>query len=237
MSRDFDGADDKLAVSGATAADTGSWTIGMWVNLDGAGEGNAGNFFVTSNATQRLRIDGVTGTFAALQSSTTVSAERRSSKTIIDGKWYCIFGTYRNSDRTCHVYWGDLATAVAESTGGAVNNTGTGTRNTGATTYNIGNNAGTTATCDGRIERALFLPWEMTVDEMERFRHGDMSVAYDHGQPYGVWPLTSPTVSQNEDLSGHGYNLTESGGLAVAEGPPVPISWGEKGGFFVRGVA
>lgn len=239
MARDFDGTTSVISGT-VTAIDTGDWTIIGWVNLDGAGESSSGRFLTVSNgssevhaflnadASRHMRCN-------ALYTGGVGPATTTTNEALSTGTWYCVAGTFSASDKKCRIYYGTQSAAMAECTYSSQVAAGT-TRTTGATTAYVGNNNAATRTHDGRISHIGYLPWGMTVAEMEQFRLGDLTALYVHGTPRLVALLDSPDNTAVPDLSGNGVALTATS-TAVAEGPPVGMRWGTGGPTSVLAVA
>lgn len=220
MGRDFNGTTSTLTGTLA-ASPSGDYTLGAWANPDNAGESSNGALlFVHSAGTARTSFRCATGlNLIAFQVHATTNASTTTSGTpLTTGEWQALFATYRASDKTVRIYRGDQDSPVAELSYGT-QTAGVGTVTT-ATSFVVGNNSIASTTWDGRIEQSFIVPWEMTVDEMERYRLGDMSVLYDHGKPSLHATLAAGLV----DLSGNSLALTATA-LTPGESPPVALSW------------
>lgn len=225
MARTFDGIDDTVT-STITGPSDGDWTQGCWFYAVGGGEGSIGSpmFGHVGGAARTVwRFTGAGLTLVTSQVYSTTNAQVTGSRAYPLNAWQCVFSVHRGSDNSLHQFWGTLANPVTEDTYSATQS-GVGTYTSGATTLVVGNNAANSSTWNGRIERPFWVPWEMTIGEMERFRQGSVSVLYDHGKPIIFLPLTSPTASQAEDLSGNGANGTVVGATG-SDSPPVPFRW------------
>lgn len=230
MAYDFDGTDDSITGT-ITAADSGDWTIGAWIEADGLGENNFGSILTTKTSggslCQQLRYDNNFTSDRRLSCLQNVSSgttaqiiAANASQTTADGvTWMCVFGTFVASTGATHLYQGSRTVGVAElSYDAAGNTTLSGTRRTGGTTVTIGNFDGT-RTFDGRIARVFFDARLWTVAEMEAFRLGT------HPAPVSSLRLWTPLMGAAEDISFNQVALTVNNGASLVEDPPVPYGF------------
>lgn len=229
MSRLFDAVDDGIDLT-MTAIDTGDITVGCWCYPTGAGESSNGTILQVNNGTPAVVLrfafqDASRHLRAELQQSGGVGGISHSNETLALSTWAVIVATYRDSDDKWRLYIGDLDSVVAECTY-SLQQARTGTRLTGGTAAYIGKDGSGGRTWDGRISHVFHEAREWSIDEIERFRQGFVPV--QSGSLRWYLPLTSPTVTQNEDLSGNGANGTVNSTPTLAEDPPVPINFGTQ---------
>jgi len=228
VAKDFNGTTSRITGTLASALNADAdFTVGGWFFPDTTGEGTNGSLLALHTAAAGPIVfvgRFATGTdFKAIVVHSTTNADTTTSgNPVATGQWNAVFITYRASDNTCRIYVGDLDTPVAE-TAYTAQTAGVGTPTAGGVDVVVGNQAALTWTHDGRIEDPFIVPWEMTVAEMERFRHGDRSVLYERGTPTFHALLESTAV----DLAPARTALTESS-VTTAEGPPVARSWGHE---------
>lgn len=229
MAKDFNGTTSRITGTLASALDADAdFTVGGWFNPDTTGEGTNGallSLYTAADAAIVLALRFATGTnFKAILVHATTSADSvTTGNPVATGQWNAVFATYRASDNTMRIYVGDLDTPVAEVSYGT-QTVGVGTPTAGGVNVIVGNNSGQTWTHDGRIESPFIVPWEMRLDEMERFRHGDMSVLYERATPPTFHASLQSTAV---DLAPARTALTESS-VTAAENPPVALSWGHQ---------
>lgn len=236
MARDFDGVNDVVSYTLSAHFVESTFTIGAWIKprTVGATTGRiygdlAVGFFLSDGGAFPTKglglVHNCTGATTLICTS--------SANAWAANEWRCVFATFLAGTalpRTDYgLFSGSLASSVASvGVNGTGSADGTAPLVAPGTTSCVGNMPALTRTFDGAIERFFAVPWVMTVDEMERFRLGDISVIYTRGTPVIFAPLNSPTAAQAEDLSGRGYLGSVTGALA-AEGPPVPFNWGGVG--------
>jgi len=229
VARSFDGTTSRITGTLAEAVPTDAdYTIGGWFFPTTTGEGANGtllSLYLAGNAGIVGAVRFATGTdFKGVFVHSVTNADTTTSGApVATGQWNAVFCTYRASDQTLRIYHGDLDTPVAE-TAYTAQISGVGTPTTGGVNVIVGNQSTQIWTHNGRIESPFIVPWEMTVPEMERFRHGDMSVLYERGNPaFHGWFEPGPGVV---DLAKR-TPLTQSS-VTVIEPPPVALSWGHE---------
>lgn len=229
MARSFNGTNSRITGTLASAfTSDADWTVGAWFFPTNNGEGNNGALMTIWTAANAAILGAwrfATGTNfrGIVVHSTTFAETTTSGNPVATGQWNALFCTYRASDKTVRIYVGDLDTAVAEASYSA-QTAGVGTPTANPVNIILGNNETQAWTHNGRMESPFIVPWEMTVPEMERFRHGDMSVLYERGSPaFHGWFEPGPGVV---DLAKR-TPLTQSS-VTVIEPPPVALSWGHE---------
>jgi hypothetical protein len=227
MARDFNGTTDGLSGT-VTAMDSGGWSIGCWYNADTTGEGELGTLIDVSDG---ARADGLTLRCAGFglnllglsmavgASSATDMFTQTATGKFVTGSWQCVVGASDGSNTAAnsHIYTGDTAAVMGETTPNSTQN-GTGSRLTGVTNALVGKETAGASTFDGRVAFAFAVPFQMTADEAERFRQGDLSVLYRDGtQPRFILPLDSPNnaIDLANQLT---FTVT---GATYAEQPPI----------------
>lgn len=223
MARDFNGTTSEIQAT-ITPPPDGDWTMGAWVFGDTTGEGTNGQILFLNNAgTTKVTFRAAANTWILAQVYSSTNAQVVTSSTWSLATWYCMIGTHTASDNSLDIWQGTTTAAMQQATY-STDTLGVGTYDATGTNLRIGSNATSATTWDGRQERHFCVPWKMTSDEMERYRHGSLGVLFDHGQPQFLYPLDSPTAAACEDMSGRGANGTASN-LTAAEGPPAPMLW------------
>lgn len=217
MARDFDGVDDKITGT-ITAVDTGDWTMGLWPNVDGAGESGLGAFVSVETAAaatvQALQFaSGGARNVLARQFSSGTTANTRSTTILATATLYLLIATFRASDGKCRIFYGTQTVAMAEMSYD-LQDVLTATRVTAGTVFVAENNSATTATTDGRESRLFFTARELGLPEMNDIRRGTQPTPDDTDLRV-YWPLDDP--NNVFDLSGNGVTGTASGTTHAAD--------------------
>jgi len=147
------------------------------------------------------------------------------------GSWYCVIGVWRNSltSSLSDIYTGNLSTAMA-ITAHASDTNGVGAFNS-QTNAVIGKNTAASTAVDAVIAFPFIVPWAMTVDECERFRQGDWSVAWVHGLPLAFVPMEMNTAASRDLSTGTNWTITST--PTVVEDPPISAGFGRRSAFHV----
>lgn len=229
MARNFaqGGVNDRIgSTSGFTAMSAGDWTILVWffaINVISS----SNSYLFRSGNTHLKGAQAGTRRLQTFQGYSTTNAFAISTDSSFSlDTWTCLVGTFTESSATCRLYLGTLTSSIAElsyaSTG-----TGTGTRVAGSTEALCGA-AGTTA--QFRCARLAVARRLFNLDEMERYRLGQMPVQDGNSSLHLLWPMlpqgSGVTTLAEQDLSGRGVTGVVSGSVSWFSHPPLPVLFG-----------
>lgn len=229
MSRTFTGANTTprldRTLGATTPPSSGAFSVGCWVNM---ASWVTGRTFIITGTSDALGSGLLSGAATAQRfrlkvncATTDMVVEVAAGGT---GAWRCVVAVYNNSLTATNnnIYTGDLTT-VMSSQAHVTDTNGSGAVS-GSTAATIGKNSGSGTAIDGKIAQAFWVPWAMTLDEIERFRQGDWTALFRGGTPTFFVPMEGGSAAT--------YDLAVPGAWTVTSTPTVaedpPISFGLK---------
>lgn len=209
MARDFSSGSGSV-LSNKVSIVAGSLSLGAWVKQSALG--GPANFAMVVQVNQNgvgdvVKMNLYDDPTAGNQrmefnvGHATTDASRLSNRPLVTtGIWQCWVGTTDGSTTigNQHIYYGTQALAMTNQDG--TGNTPAGAQRSAVNIDGkVGNYWGLDNNFPGVIAQPFIVPWQMTLDECERYRQGDWTVLYEHGRPVMFLPLTGAALY---DLSG-----------------------------------
>lgn len=211
MARDFSGGASHVLTNKVSIA-AGAVSVGAWVkqsalggpssfaqavNINVSGVGDAVTLYLYDDPTagnQRMVLGiGFSGG----------GGNRFSNRPLVTtGLWQCWVGTCDGSTTMAnwHMFYGTQALAMTNQDG-STGGTPSGSQIVGVgVDGKVGNKWSTDNNFPGVVAQPFIVPWQMTLDEAERYRQGDWNVLYEHGLPIMFLPLTGAALY---DMSGY----------------------------------